>query len=317
MSKVSVVIATYNGEKYIIKQLESVLNQTRRPDEVIIRDDCSTDNTPLIISNYIKRNKLKWTFIRGETNLGFEKNFVEALKMATGDVLFFSDQDDIWTLDKIKVMSGIMSRHSRILCLNSSYECIDLNGSVIKTKQIPLTANNGLIIGKVIKEGSISSFGVKDVFKYNISMGCTMAFRRELLSEFYSNAGEVPHDWLINLIAASRDGLFFYNSKMIKYRLHENNTIGQNDCVIQKREERIKLYTRICHYYECFSKCNILSRNKKLIKLCYALLHFYSKRLLIVKKEKRVYNFLSALFCRVGIMRLFLLRDLLISFGRE
>ena len=148
--KISVVMATYNGSKFILEQLDSIKRQTKQPDEVIIRDDNSTDNTPEIISDYIIRNKLKWKLVCGDINLGFEKNFVEALKISTGDIIFFSDQDDVWDVDKIEVMFGIMLRHSTILCLNTSYEFIDSNGNIIESKRIPFTSNNGLIIGKVI-----------------------------------------------------------------------------------------------------------------------------------------------------------------------
>lgn len=100
---ISVVMATYNGEKYIERQLTTLLEQTRRPDEVIICDDVSTDNTAQLVQDFIKEHSLadKWHFSINEKNLGYRKNFAQALAKATGNYIFLADQDDDWHLDKI------------------------------------------------------------------------------------------------------------------------------------------------------------------------------------------------------------------------
>lgn len=103
LKRVSVVLCTYNGEKYIREQLESIVSQTYPIHELLIQDDCSTDATPLIIEEY----KEKYPFIRfyrNKNNLGFNRNFWKAFEKVTGDYIAISDQDDIWVDTKIEVL---------------------------------------------------------------------------------------------------------------------------------------------------------------------------------------------------------------------
>ena len=93
---ISVLMATYNGSQFIIEQLDSIKNQTFQPDEVIICDDCSTDDTVSIVSNYISNNGLdNWKLYVNEQNLGHYKTFLKLSQLATNEYVFFSDQDDI------------------------------------------------------------------------------------------------------------------------------------------------------------------------------------------------------------------------------
>ena len=102
--KSSVVMTTYNGSRFMKEMLDSLRNQTRKIDEVIICDDRSKDDTVEIISNYInKYNLVNWNLIVNEKNLGWEKNFLNALGKATNEVIYPCDQDDIWHLDKVTV----------------------------------------------------------------------------------------------------------------------------------------------------------------------------------------------------------------------
>ena len=103
LNDVSVVIATYNGEKYIVKQLESIRNQTRKPDEVIIVDDRSNDNTFKIVKEYIQQYALRnWRIYLNDCNLGYKGNFQKGIELATGKYIFLCDQDDEWERNKIE-----------------------------------------------------------------------------------------------------------------------------------------------------------------------------------------------------------------------
>lgn len=118
---ISLVMTTYNGLKYISEQLESIKNQTVLPDEVLIYDDRSTDGTYEYVQEYIQTNKLdKWNVVRNKENKGYSLNFSDAMKESHGDIVFLCDQDDIWHLDKIKVMSEIMNSHPEIELLASN-----------------------------------------------------------------------------------------------------------------------------------------------------------------------------------------------------
>ena len=102
--KISVVMTTYNGEKYIKEQLTSLKNQTRVPDEVLIFDDCSTDNTVTIVRNFIIENPSgNYRLFENKKNKGWRRNFMEGFADAQGDIIFPCDQDDIW-LDRKSVV---------------------------------------------------------------------------------------------------------------------------------------------------------------------------------------------------------------------
>lgn len=117
--KVSVVLSSYNGEQDIIEQLRSIDGQTRQPDEVLICDDCSTDGTADLVQNYIEKKRLKnWKLIVNKKNKGWRKNFIDGILASTGDLIFTSDQDDIWREDKIEIMEKSCLNIQRLICLH-------------------------------------------------------------------------------------------------------------------------------------------------------------------------------------------------------
>ena len=129
--KISVVMTTYNGSKHIEEQLNSILNQTRQPDEVIICDDTSEDDTVNIVRQFITNYRLNnWNVFINNINLGWKRNFRKAIALASGDIIFFSDQDDIWIAEKIKIMSSLVEKYD-MGCLYGESEKIDENGQLV------------------------------------------------------------------------------------------------------------------------------------------------------------------------------------------
>ena len=116
---VSVVMATYNGSKYIKEQIGSLLNQTRRPDEIIFCDDCSTDNTVDIIDGIMQNSCLPYEIIKHEQNQGVVISFQEGIKKTKGDVIFFCDQDDVWKKEKIEHFIDVFENFNAELGLNT------------------------------------------------------------------------------------------------------------------------------------------------------------------------------------------------------
>ena len=143
--KVSLVMAVYNGEKYLIEQLDSIRKQTYIIDEVILIDDVSTDNSYELIHQYIDGYKLiNWKLIKNENNLGYRKDFKKGLEIVDGDIIFLSDQDDRWHLNKIEVMVEKMSQ-SNILSLASSFNFMDQDGNCFEVDKIKGRSNNNLL----------------------------------------------------------------------------------------------------------------------------------------------------------------------------
>ncbi len=209
--KISVVISTYNGERYVIEQLKSIREQSREPDEVLIFDDCSTDHTVQVIEEFIQHNSLKnWKLYVNIKNKGWKKNFMDGLWIACGDLLFPCDQDDIWYPNKIKVMEEIMEKNQNIQVLTSNYDAFYSSGKL----EVGPVKNDGKIIPQVLKS---------DIFTTPYP-GCTYCIRKEIveISKKYWEDG-FPHDalfWRLGIISGT---LFTYQKSLIKWRKHDDS----------------------------------------------------------------------------------------------
>lgn len=225
MAKISVAMTTYNGSKYIIKQLDSLKNQSRKIDELVICDDCSTDNTVELVNDYIKSNNLEgWNIYSNENNLGFINNFKQAIKKTTGDIIFLCDQDDEWCVNKISTMTDIIEKNNQVKLLSCSLAFIDENSRSYTPSNIPLW------YGKMIStpQNEITPIDFINICNVNFAPGCTMCFTREICDK-YCNMDyeyELPHDWLIALIASVDNGYYHLNTSLTNYRIHSSNTIG-------------------------------------------------------------------------------------------
>jgi glycosyltransferase involved in cell wall biosynthesis len=217
--KISIVMTTYNGEKYIIEQLESILGQTRLPDEVIICDDVSSDNTEALIRKFIVDNSLyNWVFTRNERNKGWQKNFLDAIAMATGDIIFCADHDDVWMSEKVELMSQIMENDSRIKCLSGKLVTIDSNGKEFESKSVHSAGNN---------TGAIINIPFTREFNNITLLGCTLCFTREIAEAICKiNVGSFSHDAQIGRLSTIFNGTYIVDRSVIKYRIHQSNTSG-------------------------------------------------------------------------------------------
>ena len=129
---ISVAMTTYNGEKYVKEQLESILEQTKPVDEIVIMDDKSTDETVEIIKKIQEKSEVKIILEVNKENVGYIENFRRAIKKTKGDIIFLCDQDDVWYKGKVEVMSGLME-NGNIGVLCSKYDLIDTFGKHIKS----------------------------------------------------------------------------------------------------------------------------------------------------------------------------------------
>lgn len=201
--KISVCIATYNGEKYLKEQLDSILSQLSGEDEIIISDDSSTDKTLAIIDSYHDER------IRVFPNQKFHSpifNFENALKHARGDYIFLSDQDDVWEGDKVKIILPYLSRYSLVV---SNCSIIDKDGKLIR---------EAYFNDNMPKEGVFRNI------VHNNYLGCCMAFRKELLRVALPFPAKIAmHDIWLGLCASAFFSTIFIPDKLIRYRRHGNN----------------------------------------------------------------------------------------------
>ena len=226
--RISIAMTTYNGADYLLEQLESLRTQSLMADEVIIVDDCSTDNTVELLNMYIQKYHLdNWVLIKNSSNIGWRKNFRKALQETTGDVVFLCDQDDIWNKDKISLMVKEFHKSPSIELLASNYEILDFGrNDKIKIKDVEL--DNGAVVPFSLKNKSISV----------MRPGCTFAVKRELivLLEKY-DIDRFGHDNILWNLAMIRGTLYLYLKRLIHFRRHETSASTPNQPL--NRERRV------------------------------------------------------------------------------
>lgn len=201
--RISVCLATYNGCKYLKEQLDSILVQLGNHDEVIISDDSSIDETLDIVESYHDNR------IVVLPNQKFHSpifNFENALKHANGDYIFLSDQDDIWEMDKVRIMSTYLTQYSLVV---SNCSIIDKNGEVIREAYFSDTVSKKGVFRNLVR---------------NNYLGCCMAFRREVLNIALPFPSRIAmHDIWLGLCASAFFSTTFIPNKLIQYRRHGNN----------------------------------------------------------------------------------------------
>lgn len=220
-NKISVIIATYNGEKFLKEQFDSIKNQTFVPDEVIIRDDGSTDGTVEFIEKYIEKYNLKsWKIIRNIKNLGWRKNFIQLLQDSTGEIIFLSDQDDVWDLNKIEKMYIEMENRSEVLLCSCNYRIINQSNKKVhipKYKSIRQENLDKVILTKKIEQ---------------LRPGNTYAVRRMFLPyiyRFFKINENIPHDSAIEYSAKLLNGMYILPETLTSWRIHGDSTFSKEE----------------------------------------------------------------------------------------
>lgn len=220
MEKIDILLATYNGEKFVKEQIESILNQTYENFNLIISDDASTDNTLNILEEYEKKDTRIKVF-KKEKNKGLIDNFEFLLKNVTSDYFMFSDQDDIWKKDKIeKSINKLKEENSGLVY--TDLEIVDEKLNVIypsywKYKQIYI---------KIIKYNNFEA-----LYLNNFVTGCTILAKSKYIKDILPlprNSKFVLHDYWTALIVSAKDKISYVEEPTIQYRQHKNNRVGSS-----------------------------------------------------------------------------------------
>lgn len=219
--KISVAVCTYNGEKFLHPQIDSILGQSVQVDEIVVCDDGSKDQTSRILSEY--QNKFPGivkVHINTE-NLRSVKNFEKAISLCTGDIIFLSDQDDLWHPDKVKDFLKVFEENPTVEVIASNALTINEQGKTIEKKTI-------WDIFSLFKQHHIpyTYFEVINLVG-NIATGANMALRRSIINDiipFPDN--HYHHDEWIALVSSCKNTFYFIDDKKSCYRIHDQQQVG-------------------------------------------------------------------------------------------
>ncbi len=278
MKKVLVLLSSYNGEKYIEEQLNSIVNQTYKNIDIYIRDDGSKDNTLKILKEYEK--KYKNIKVESGKNKGFLGSFFGMLKKCDKyDYYAFCDQDDVWVDDKIEKAVRMLDKEddNQILLYASNYDYYDSNMNFISHT------------GRVGKKPSFAKAIVE-----NIAPGMTMVINNNARDKIINNNYEacLLHDWWTYLICVGMGKVIYDDSITVKYRRHEKNVTTVEKGIIKTFIWRIKTFIfgdhfsdlkkQLLSYKETFYD-SLNKKNQKLLNL------FCKKKSIITQIRKIFY----------------------------
>lgn len=219
---ISIAMATYNGEKYIQRQLETIWEQSLPADEIIICDDGSKDQTVEIIKKFIEEKQTDRIFvIKNEENLGYVKNFYKAISLTKGEYIFLADQDDEWHPNKIeRTLQVLKDEKATVVCTNCCL--IDSESRAILNDSC---FDRTPFINRVSQ--TVSPISFFELVIDNIAQGCTYCFTQEVKNAYLRvNSNHLIHDHQIMFVAALLGKACFLNEALIDYRLHGNNVVG-------------------------------------------------------------------------------------------
>lgn len=219
--QIDILLATYNGEKYLNELIDSILSQTYKNIRLIISDDCSKDNTREILEKYQKEDSRVIVY-KQEQNQGYVKNFEFLLKKVESDYYMLADQDDVWLPEKVeKSLQKLKAENADLVF--GDLEVVDQN-----LKTIYPSFNDFMLLSRKIQK-YIKSYKLN--YLYNCITGCTVLAKSKFISQILpvpTTSKYFIHDHWIGIIMSTYGKLAYMPEKYIKYRQHGDNQVGTN-----------------------------------------------------------------------------------------
>ena len=229
---ISIAMCTYNGEKYLQEQLDSIFNQTRLPDELVVFDDNSSDQSISILERFSASTCFPVKIFKNQVNIGSTKNFEKAIIHCGGDIIALADQDDVWQPNKLEIIQRSFEMSPKIGFFFSDANVTDEYMTITisrlwKSVDFSYWSRMRLVNGK--------AFDV--LLNHNVVTGATMAFRSELKEKVVPIPSRWVHDGWIAIIASAITDLTICAEGLIEYRQHLQQQIGvPNQGLIEKYE---------------------------------------------------------------------------------
>jgi glycosyltransferase involved in cell wall biosynthesis len=239
---VSIPLCTYNGERYLRQQLESLCAQTHSRFEVIAVDDCSSDGTLAILHEFADRDP-RVRVLLNSTNVGFRNNFELALSLCVGEYIAPCDQDDIWLPDKLSSLLGILDGHALAFC---DSELMDTDGALLDQR-----LSDFMFMSTT---SDTAAFALA-----NCVSGHAMLFRRSLLDKALPVPTLFFYDWWLAAVATCNGGIVFSGNAKVRYRRHVASVTVQMDAA-PIRNCNVSFEQKLMHWHEAGGRIAALSQ---------------------------------------------------------
>ncbi|MGC4128121.1 MAG: glycosyltransferase family 2 protein [Bergeyella sp.] len=230
MTKTSVALCTYNGEKFLREQIDSILSQTVSVDEIVVCDDGSTDSTIQILDEYQKKYPNIFKIHQNEKNLRSVKNFEKAISLCENEIIFLSDQDDVWKENKVERILFCFEKHPEIDVVSTNGCC--LSNNAIDCNRISVWDIPDLL------DTEKTDYNYFEIISSitNIATGATMAVRKDFIVQIlpFLSYEDFHHDEWIALNASFRESFFFFPEKLLLYRTHAGQQVGEDFFKLKK-----------------------------------------------------------------------------------
>lgn len=230
----SVVMTTYNGEQFLKEQLESLMEQTLLPDEIVVADDCSTDGSLALVCDFAAaHSEVEWVVYNNDHNLGWKRNFKNAIFKARGEYSYLCDQDDIWMPNHIAILRSAMDAHPEVDVLTSHAEPVYEEGAFSSAALKRVSGESGEVV----------AIPADKRYLLISAPGCTYCVRRTFeksLEPFWPD--DFPHDSILYSSACLKRTLAHLDATTLVFRRHADNA---SDLRAKDRESSLELM----HYF--------------------------------------------------------------------
>lgn len=241
-SHIGIILATYNGAKYVKEQLNSIINQSVKPDLIVISDGGSQDQTVCICENTLEKSGISYIILTSNCQLSVKDNFEKGLMNCCTDYIFFSDQDDLWLPNKIEDFMEVFYGEQADLIFCNAY----ITDSVLNKKRKNLWESIGYKPDsekKIYENGDLKF--LNELFKHNVVTGMCMAINSRIVNKILPLSEYAIHDVWIAHLTNIFGKIVAINRCEVLYRQHDNNVIGAKFNPRNSFNNRNKYYRRI------------------------------------------------------------------------